>query len=261
MCHEEASASTSWSCNRGGGHDIRGARSNRRRRDRGRGCRLAGAPVPHATLAVTEVATNNERRLTADDRGRFMVTGLVPGEYRVTAQAPGFAPRRQEDLMLAPNERATVQLALRRALIPETLTVAEIPANWRRRVRSSPEHHNRTAREPPEPGREPLALSELVVATTVSPVGSDPSVMAYDPSLNSYTVDGFNRKNSLTGASQVLAPLSADCGIRRAHQRLRRGRGRARPACSTSRRRQEPTGCTARCSIVRRSKPEWIEND
>src|SRR4030095_12577130 len=84
---------------------------------------LAGAPVPHATLTVTNVGTKNERRLTADDRGRFMATGLVPGEDHLTAEAPGLAPRRQEELVLAPNQRVTVPLALRRAAMPETLTV------------------------------------------------------------------------------------------------------------------------------------------
>ena len=81
---------------------------------------LAGAPVPHATLTVTNVGTKNERRLTADDQGRFMVTALVPGEYQITAEAPGFAPRRQEELVLVPNQRATVPLALRRAAMRET---------------------------------------------------------------------------------------------------------------------------------------------
>src|SRR4030095_9438241 len=57
--------------------------------------------------------------------------------------------------------------------------------------------------------RDALALSELVIATTTNPAGVDPRVMAHDALLNGYAVDGFNRKDSLTGASQVLAPFAA----------------------------------------------------
>jgi hypothetical protein len=171
---------------------------------------LAGAPVPHAALTVTDVGTTNERHLTADDRGRFTTTGLIAGEYYVTATAPGFAPRRQEDLVLAPNERATVRLALRRASLPETLTVAEIPATLE--TTRSDVHQSIEADQLdnlPNRERKALALSELVVATTVNPASDDPAVMAHDASLNSSAVDGFNRRNSLTGASRALAPLNA----------------------------------------------------
>jgi len=171
---------------------------------------LAGAAVPHAMVTVTNIETKNERRLTADDRGRFIATGLVPGEYDVTAEAPGFAPRRQEELVLAPNQRVTVQLALRRAAMPETLTVGETPA--RLETTRSDVHQTIDAEQLeklPNLRRDPFALSELVVATTANPAHGDPRVMAHDPSLNGYAVDGFNRKDSLTGASRVLAPLGA----------------------------------------------------
>ena len=171
---------------------------------------LAGVPVPHAALTVTNVGTKNERRLTADDHGRFMVTALVPGEYQITAEAPGFAPRRQEELVLVPNQRATVPLALRRAAMPETLTVGETPA--RLETARSDVHQTIEAEQlenVPNLHRDALALSELVVATTTNSAGDDPRVMAHDASLNGYAIDGFNRKDSLTGASRVLAPLNA----------------------------------------------------
>ena len=171
---------------------------------------LTGAPVPHATLTITNVGTKNERRLTADDRGRFMATGLVPGEYHVTAEAAGFAPRRQEELVLAPNQRVSVPLALRRAALPETLTVGETPA---RLETERSDVHNATEAEKleslPNRRRDPLALSELAVATTVDLTGGNPRVMAHDSWLADYAVDGFNRKDSLTGAPRMLAPLSA----------------------------------------------------
>jgi hypothetical protein len=171
---------------------------------------VAGAPIPHAALTITRLGTNNERHMIADGRGHFLTTGLIPGEYSITADAPGFAPRRQEDLVLAPNERATVQLALRRAALPETLTVTEIPGTLE--TARTDVHQNIDVEQLdnlPNRNREPLALSQLVIATTVDQADANPRVMAFDTSLNSYVVDGFNRNNSLTGRSQLLAPLSA----------------------------------------------------
>src|SRR5262245_42143593 len=171
---------------------------------------VAGAPVPHAALTITRVGTNNERHMIADDRGRFLTSGLIPGEYSVTADASGFAPRREESLVLAPNQRATVQLALRRAALPETLTVTETPATLET-ARTDVHQSIDIAQldNLPNRNREPLALSQLVIATTVDQADANPRVMGFDTSLNSYAVDGFNRNNSLTGRSQLLAPLNA----------------------------------------------------
>ena len=47
--------------------------------------------VPGATLRVTALSTEATRQVTSDEHGTYQITGLLPGEYKLTAEAPGFA--------------------------------------------------------------------------------------------------------------------------------------------------------------------------
>src|SRR4051794_3197249 len=48
------------------------------------------ASVPGATVTVTDVATNQVRKVIADGAGDYVVTPLDPGTYSVSATSPGF---------------------------------------------------------------------------------------------------------------------------------------------------------------------------
>lgn len=168
-----------------------------------------GTPLAHATIIVTDADRRNQRRLTADERGRFTISGLIPGRYDVTAEANGFAPRRQENLALAPDERSTLRLALRQAPMPETLTLAEIAADLETSRTDVHQTIDTSQLENlPNRRRQPLALSELASGVTADPSTGAPSVMGLDAALNRYRVDGFERSDPLTGRPQLLVAQS-----------------------------------------------------
>src|SRR4051812_13597462 len=70
----------------------------------------ARAPVPGATITVTNVATNVQRVVTSTSDGVYTATGLAPGTYRIDVQLQGFKPIRREGIEVATGETARIDL-------------------------------------------------------------------------------------------------------------------------------------------------------
>jgi Carboxypeptidase regulatory-like domain/Periplasmic binding protein-like domain len=81
------------------------------------------ATVPGAT--VTDVATNQSKRVTADGNGGYVITPLDPGIYSLSATAPGFETTIRGGIELTVGQAARVDLELR---IGETSTEVRVTA-------------------------------------------------------------------------------------------------------------------------------------
>jgi len=81
---------------------------------------LAGCSVQ-----VTSENTGAERRTVTNDLGSFQITGLLPGDYKVTVQATGFATLAQK-VTLEVGQSMTVDLTLKVASVN---TVVEVSAD------------------------------------------------------------------------------------------------------------------------------------
>jgi len=55
-----------------------------------------GARIPSAKIVLESVASPLRREATSEDRGEFRIDDVVPGNYRVTVSATGFAPAQSE---------------------------------------------------------------------------------------------------------------------------------------------------------------------
>src|SRR5262245_20592101 len=53
------------------------------------------AAIVGASIHLTSVSTGAERLVTSNEHGIFQVPGLLPGEYKLTVKAPGFAEANQ----------------------------------------------------------------------------------------------------------------------------------------------------------------------
>lgn len=47
--------------------------------------------VPGTSLRLTSVSTEATRQVVSNDHGLYQITGLLPGDYKLTAEATGFA--------------------------------------------------------------------------------------------------------------------------------------------------------------------------
>ncbi|MGC2635850.1 MAG: carboxypeptidase-like regulatory domain-containing protein, partial [Acidobacteriaceae bacterium] len=74
---------------------------------------ISGAVIPKATVTITNVGTGVRSTVTTTSVGDFTVLSLIPGQYKVTADAPGFASEEVTGVTLAVNQQARVNLTLK----------------------------------------------------------------------------------------------------------------------------------------------------
>ena len=75
-----------------------------------------GARIPGAKIMLRAADSSLPREATTEDRGEFRLDDLLPGSYRVTVSASGFAPA-QADVSVAVSSvrEVTVTLKIGRA--------------------------------------------------------------------------------------------------------------------------------------------------
>ena len=73
---------------------------------------LTGAAVSGASVEVRSVATNAERQTVSTSSGLYTIPGLLPGPYRVSVKAPGFA-RYEQAVQIAVGAIVSVDVQLK----------------------------------------------------------------------------------------------------------------------------------------------------
>jgi len=83
----------------------------------------SNAAVPGAKVTITRIDTGFNSIATADAQGNFVAPGLLPGQYRVEAEHPGFSKTTIEPLELHVDERLTVNPILKVGAVTEAVKV------------------------------------------------------------------------------------------------------------------------------------------
>src|SRR5208282_406005 len=82
-----------------------------------------GARVPSAKIVVESVDSSMRREATNEDRGEFRFDELIPGAYRMTVTAAGFA-KAQAEVSIAVSSVREVTVTLKPTAPSESITVA-----------------------------------------------------------------------------------------------------------------------------------------
>jgi len=177
--------------------------------------------VPKATVRAINLATNIETRAVTSADGLYVITFLVPGNYRVTAEASGFKTVVREGIVLQVNDHLTLDLPMQLGEVKESVTVSgEAPLLTPESASLGQVISNKTIIELPLNGRNPFALQQLV--SGVIPTGQSGNVNLTRPwdtnSVSDVTVNGApNRGNMITlngvyakGGNQVAYTPSID---------------------------------------------------
>jgi len=84
-----------------------------------------GAPLPAATVTVTDVQRGITRTVATDDSGRYVVPNLTPGLYTVRTEAKGFKTVERPNIQIEVATDLTVDVSLPTGDVKETVIVEE----------------------------------------------------------------------------------------------------------------------------------------
>ncbi len=88
---------------------------------------VSGAAVPNATVTATNVETSIAHTTASEKGGDYVLTSLPPGNYTLTAEAPGFSKLVQTGVSLQINQQARVDLTLQVGQTAQTVQVTGHP--------------------------------------------------------------------------------------------------------------------------------------
>jgi hypothetical protein len=84
--------------------------------------------LPGVAITVTHAESGTIRETVSGSDGTYLVSGLLPGPYKISARLQGFSRLTQEDLVLRIGTTLQVDLTLRVGALEENVTVrAEAP--------------------------------------------------------------------------------------------------------------------------------------
>jgi hypothetical protein len=176
------------------------------------------AVVPGATVAITNLETGLRRSAKTDDAGRFNFPQLKPGTYSVKAEAQGFEPQKNDNVISGLGQKQTVDFTLRVARSNETVEVnSEAPLINPENANTSTTLNTSALEDLPNPGGDltyPLQFSPGALINT-SGSGNDfvGGTNGYGnvefnglPALsNGYIVDGLETNDPLTNLNSGLS--------------------------------------------------------
>ena len=88
----------------------------------------SGAVLPGITITASSEQMIGERQVFSDENGNYRVIGLPPGVYTLTAELPGFATYRREEILVRAGTNLTVNIEMQVGAVTETISVtAETP--------------------------------------------------------------------------------------------------------------------------------------
>ncbi len=85
---------------------------------------ITGAVIPGSTILVRSARTGEERGVTANEQGYYVVTNLPAATYIVTGKGAGLGPQEYRDVSLAAGQERTLNITLQPASINTEVTVS-----------------------------------------------------------------------------------------------------------------------------------------
>ena len=133
----------------------------------------SGAALPKATVTVTNVRTGVENTALTNATGDYVVPALQVGEYKVTAELPGFKRLTKTGIVLQVAQKARVDLTLEIGEVTQEVTVEGVaPLINSESAELGQVIDNRSVTELPLNGREFIQLVQLAPGANGGPPGA-----------------------------------------------------------------------------------------
>lgn len=168
-----------------------------------------GAVVPNATVTVTNVGTNKETVVTANEDGGYAANNLQPGTYTITTSVTGFASSRLEGAIVEVGQVTTVDVSLSVSGTTATVDVtAEAPVINTNSQDFSTNINQTSINELPINGRRASNFVLLTPATVPDGTFGLISFRGISGLLNNSTVDGGDNNQSFQSEERGRTRIS-----------------------------------------------------
>jgi hypothetical protein len=171
-----------------------------------------GGAIAKALITITDVQRGVARSLMADESGEYNAPNLLPGTYKVRAEAKGFKALERQNIALEVGNEIRVELTLQPGEQTQTIFVTEgVPLTETTNATLGGALDNQTINDLPLNGRNFENLEGLRPGVTIYPGGgswttSTDGLRAHD---NMYLVDGVNSNDPYLGMAVMNAALLA----------------------------------------------------
>jgi outer membrane receptor protein involved in Fe transport len=176
----------------------------------------SGAPLPAATVTVTNAAAAVMRETFTDAAGFFAAPGLPAGSYEIQASAQGFSTARQSGVVLQAGQAITLRLELGVARAPETITIAATaPMVDATRSRVSSFISPTEIQHLPARTRDALELALTTPGVTLDITTGGASVLGQSGAFDRVLVDGAEQTRSFGAPFRVSQDATAGMEVAR----------------------------------------------
>ena len=179
---------------------------------------VTNAVVPGATVTITNHETGLKRSARTDDAGRFNFPQLKPGGYSVKAEASGFDPQQNDNVVSGLGQKQTVDFTLKIARSNEVVEVnSEAPIINPENANTSTTLSAPALENLPNPGGDLTYPLQFAPGALINTAGSSNDFVGGTngygnvefnglPALsNGYIVDGLETNDPLTNLNSGLS--------------------------------------------------------
>ncbi len=177
-----------------------------------------GAMIPGASISITNQETGLKRSAKSDDAGRFNFPQLKPGAYSVRAEAEGFQPEQNDNVVSGLGQKQTVNFTLKVAQSNQSVEVSgEAPLINTANANTSTTLSAKALEDLPNPGGDLTYPLQFAAGALINTAGSGNDFVGGTngygnvefnglPALsNGYIVDGLETNDPLTNLNSGLA--------------------------------------------------------
>jgi hypothetical protein len=172
----------------------------------------SGGAIAGATVIVTDIDRGVPRTLTTGQAGEYTATNLLPGNFKVRAEAKGFKAFERSGVVLDVNAEVRVDLTMQPGEVSQTITVNEsVPLVETTNAELGATLQASIIEDIPLNGRNFENLLQLNPGVTIYPGGSGftQSANGQRPHDNSYMVNGIMASDPWMGQSVFNAVMAA----------------------------------------------------
>ncbi|HKE20746.1 MAG TPA: carboxypeptidase-like regulatory domain-containing protein [Bryobacteraceae bacterium] len=153
-----------------------------------------GAAIPKAAIVATETRTGTRTTAITESTGEYTLPFLAPGEYEISAEAPGFKRTVRQGLTLNAGEHPIVDFHLQLGAVSDSITVtAESPLVTASTASIGQSVSTHEVEDIPINGRAPIML--MTMAMGVIGGGLSGPIRPFDLPGAGFTVGGISGNN------------------------------------------------------------------